>query len=247
MTLRIHYRSGEDEVTERVISDPEVEPPNKIHAHCHLRDEKRTFSLSRIERAVDLASGEIIEDVWRYFGLPSLKPLPATMPAFPERPNPMSTEKAQQQRKTEKQALFRPFRFLVIAEVHRAKLWALFDNRCYRCKTPEALELDHHIPQYLGGRLVPGNIVVLCSRCNLAKGESHPRSFYSPEQLAKLDCILKAEVQLFDFRFDATRWCHHPREYLLSLGVSESDAEHALRDQDHPIFVGWNAEMERPE
>ncbi|MBK9027185.1 MAG: HNH endonuclease [Propionivibrio sp.] len=178
MILRIRYRSGEDEVSERVISNPEVEPPNMIHAHCHLRGEKRSFSLSRIEKAVDFVSGKIIEDVWQYFGLPSRKPLPATMPTFPERPNPMPTEKAQQQRKAEKLALFRPFRFLVIAEVRRTKLWALFDNRCYRCKSPEALELDHHIPQYLGGRLVPGNIVVLCSRCNLSKGESHPRSFY---------------------------------------------------------------------
>lgn len=247
MTLRIYYRSGEDEVTERVISDPEIEPPNNIHAHCHLRNEKRTFSLSRIEAAVDLGSGEVIDDIWRYFGLPSLKLPPATMPAFPERPQPMSTNKAQQQRKADKQALFHPFRHLVIAEIYRAKLWALFDNRCYRCKSSETLELDHHIPQYLGGRLVPGNIVILCSRCNMAKGEQHPSSVYSPPQLTELSGILNIEVQLFDFRFDVTRWCHHPRAYLLSLGVSEEDAEHALRHRDHPFFVGWNTELERPE
>lgn len=247
MALCIRYRSGEDEVTERVISDLEVEPPNMVHARCHLRGDKRSFVLSRIETAVDLESGEIINNIWQYFGLPSLKPTPATMPAFAERPQPMTTEQAQQQRKADKQALFRPFRHLVIAEHYRTKLWALFDNRCFRCKSPEALELDHHIPQFLGGRLVPGNIVVLCSRCNMVKGERHPSHFYSPDQLAELHGILNSEVGLFDFRFDVTRWCHHPREYLLSLGVSESAAEHALREQDHPFFVGWNAELERPE
>ena len=37
------------------------------------------------------------------------------------------------------------------------------------------------------------------------------------------------------------------KRQLLSLGVSDAGAEHALRDQDHPLFAGWNAELERSE
>lgn len=247
MALSIRYRNAEDEVTERVISDFEAEPPNMVHAFCHLKREKRSFVLSRIETAIDLDSGEVVNDIWKYFGLLSLKPTPPTMPAFSGQPQSMTTEGAQQKRKADKKALFRPFRYLVIAEHYKAKLWALFDNSCFLCKSTECLELDHHIPQFLGGRLVLGNIVVLCSRCNMAKRERHPSQFYSPKQLSELNRILNCEVGLFDFKFDFARWHHNPREYLLSIGISEIDVERALREKDHPFFIGWDAEFERPE
>lgn len=150
MSIRIRYRSTSDEVSERVISDVVVEPPNTIHALCHLRGEERTFVLNRIKHAVDLVSGKVIEDIWLYFGLPSLSHPPPTMPTFSEHPCPMTTEKAQQQRKADKQALFRRFKYEVIAEIYKAKLRYLFDEQCYHCKSPEGLELDHQYTAVLG-------------------------------------------------------------------------------------------------
>jgi hypothetical protein len=235
MNLLIRYRSGEDEMTDRVISDVVIESPNMLHAFCQLRGEGRSFALNRIEHAVDLQTGEVIPDIWQFFGLPSRKSTPLIMPVFSEYPRAMSTEEAQRQRKTDKQALFRCFKHPVIAETFKAKLYDLFGSRCFYCGATETLELDHHIPQYLGGRLVAGNVVLLCSRCNSAKGDKHPRMFYSTQQLVPLESIFKAQLELFDFRFDWTRWSRHSKEYLLSLGVSMEDVEYALKNFDQPL------------
>lgn len=242
MNLLISYRDGSDEITERIISEIVAEPPNTIYAFCHLRNEMRTFLMSRIEQVVELNTGKVISDIWLYFGLPSLKRPPPTMPVFSERPCLMSTDKARQQHKADKQALFRRFKYPVIMETYKAKLYALFGHCCFRCNTLETLELDHHIPQYLGGRLVPGNIVILCSRCNMAKAEKHPKIFYTSDELGRLENILLAEINLFNFTFDARRWYNHPQQYLFSLGVTEEDVEHALHDREHPYFIGWNTE-----
>jgi hypothetical protein len=71
MRLRIRYRSSDDQVSERVIPDIEVDPPNRIYAHCELRGEQRTFALDRIEEAVDLEAGELVSDIWTHVGLPA--------------------------------------------------------------------------------------------------------------------------------------------------------------------------------
>lgn len=238
MPLIIRYRSSELDVTERVISDIEVEPPNLIHAYCHLRGEGRSFALSRIESAVDTETGVVIPDIWEHFGLPSAKPQKQRMPVFAERPNSMTTEAGQALRKADKQALFQRYRFGVIADAYRAKLWATFGGCCFRCRAASPLDLDHHVPQFLGGRLVPGNIVLLCSRCNLAKKDKHPRDFYLPDQLATLSPILEAQPTLLTFRFDWDQWHIRPLEYLLSLGVRADIASAALTDPDHPFYVG---------
>ncbi len=235
--LLISYRSNEDEVTERVISDIVLEPPHLLHAYCHLRNEGRSFALKRIDQAIDLMTGEEIADIWVYVGLPSGKPAAPQMPEFRVQPLSMSTAESRNLRKADKQALFRRFRFDVVAEAYRAKLWALFGDRCFRCKACASLELDHHIPQYLGGRLVPGNVVLLCARCNSAKRDTHPSEFYSAEQLAVLDPILHSELALFDFQFDWARWNAQPKNYLISLGVPEALAEAALYDPTHPFYV----------
>jgi hypothetical protein len=232
MKLRITYRSSDDKVTERVISDVVLETPDKVHAFCHLRAEGRSFVLSRIEKAVDLETGRSIPDIWVFFGLPTRKPPAPTMPIFPESPQSMWTAEAQNLRKADKYALFSRFKFDVIADMYRAKLWALFRDRCFRCETTKGLELDHHIPQYLGGRLVAGNIVVLCSRCNLEKKDKHPNKFYSSQQLLRLRDIFQTQIELFDFRFNWSRWNRNRKEYLLSLGVPLKDIEQALHTEE---------------
>jgi hypothetical protein len=237
MPLRIRYRSADDEETERTISDIVVDPPHCIHAMCHLRSEERTFALSRIKRAIDLDTGEEIPDIWIYFGLPSQKPAPLEMPVFSEEPMQLSTEEAHRQRVNDKRALFGRFKLEVVQAVKRAELFQLFENRCYKCGASQKLELDHHIPQYYGGRLVPGNIVLLCSRCNSSKASSHPSAYYTKDELQDLQALLVAQLQLFDFSFDWSRWDNHPKDYLLSLGVSEIDAEAAAKRREDRIGV----------
>lgn len=224
MTIRIKYRSGDDEVSERIITDVTVDSPNRIYALCRLRGEGRTFMLSRKEEAVDLNTGQIIPDIWVYFGLPSLKPPPLRMPVFTDLPQHLSTEEAQRQRKADKAALFRRFKYEVIVEVYRAKLFSLFDNRCFRCGAMQRLELDHHFPQYLGGRLVPGNITILCANCNSIKRNKRPSEFYTVDEIERIQPLLKAELELFNFSFNIARWSRCPKEYLVSLGVTEQIA-----------------------
>ena len=230
MALRIRYRSSEDEVTERVISDEVAEAPNSVTAHCHLRGESRTFALSRIEEAVDMSTGEVAPDIWLYFGLPSLKRPTPTMPVFTCAPVSLTEEQSKAQRSKDKQELFGRFKLAVISRTRRAQLEALFDSRCYKCGRNRRLVLDHHIPQFLGGRLVPGNVTLLCHSCNSAKLDMHPRDFYSSEELSRLQRILEQQLPLFDFEFSWTRWSVHPKEYLLSLGVSAADAERAIQE-----------------
>lgn len=240
MRLRIRYRSGEDVVSEREVSAVVVEPPNTMHALCHTRAEERTFSLDRIEEAVDAESGEVIPDIWLHLGLPSLKPPPLKMPVFPGRKPAMTADELRNLRQADKNALFRKFKYEVIAQAKRRRLWALFHDRCFRCGSPGPLELDHHVPQDLGGRLVPGNIVLLCSNCNLRKRSTHPSAFYSEQQLSALQPILEAQLALFEFHFNWTRWTHHPEEYLDSLGATEAEARAAISEPTHPLYVGYD-------
>jgi hypothetical protein len=232
MRLHIRYRSAEDVVTEREVSVLAVEPPNAMHAFCYARGEERTFVLDRIEDALDAETGEVIADIWLYLGLQSLKRPPPTMPSFPARNPDLSADELRNLRKGDKNALFRRFKLEVIAQVKRRQLWALFNGQCFKCGTSGYLELDHHIPQDLGGRLVPGNIVLLCNQCNLRKGTTEPRNFYTEKQLALLQPLLEAQLTLFDFKFNWNRWARHPEEYLVSLGATKDEARAATLRPD---------------
>lgn len=240
MRLRIRYRSGEDEVSEREISDPQIELPKTLHAHCHLRGEVRSFVLDRIEDAIDMETGESIRDIWGYFGVPNPKPPLAQMPVFTPPRERLTADQARNRRSAEKHALFRRFKYTVIAEAKKRQLWALFESRCFHCSETLTLDLDHHVPQSLGGRLVPGNIVLLCRKCNLLKRRLHPTAFYSADELEKLQPTLEAELPLFNFSFNWTRWIHHPVEYLVTLGVAEADAKASVTDPTHRLYVGYD-------
>lgn len=137
---------------------------------------------------------------------------------------PLSAQaEAKRQRNADKRALFKPFRLSVVEDAYRRKLHRLFNDRCFACREPGRLELDHHIPLRLGGRLVPGNIILLCSKCNCAKLDRSPSEFYSADELAEADLILGQQKSLFDFKFDWQKWSDDPLSYLLFLGV-ELDA-----------------------
>ena len=64
---------------------------------------------------------------------------------------------------------------------------AMWGHECAYCGTqPSELEHDHFIPishpDFTGTH--PGNIVPVCSECNLRKAKAHPRDFLSPERYA---------------------------------------------------------------
>ncbi len=66
-----------------------------------------------------------------------------------------------------------------------------FKYRCFNCESEENLEFDHHLPLSKGYSLkskeTGSNTVVLCRRCNRAKGNKLPEEYYSREKLRKLE------------------------------------------------------------
>lgn len=247
MRLQIRYRSGDGVTTERVISDIVVEPPKMLDAFCEMRGERRSFAVDRIDSAADADTGEVIDDVGLHFGLASTKkPIPV-IPVFSGHPTPMATADAQNQRKKDKSALFNRFSFPVIVEIAKRQLFSLFDDRCFKCGASSDLHLDHHVPQYLGGRLIPGNVVILCARCNAAKHDLSPSEFYTGDQLAALEPLLRAQLQIFDFEIDWSRWMDAGQraEYLASLGASPELLKEAMNNKESPFYSWQDCEIRR--
>ena len=158
-----------------------------------------------------------------------------------------STEIYKGQRQKEKRLLYRRFPFRALERLCKARFFALFGNKCFKCGAPElpprvncfpVLCMDHHIPMVLGGRLEPGNIVVLCRRCNAQKLDQPPEQFYTPQELAQLPAIFAQQAPLFDFAFDEEAWVQGPAAYLVSLGLDEELVEQLLHDELHPDYIG---------
>lgn len=134
-------------------------------------------------------------------------------------------------RNADKRALYKHFRIEIIEDVYRHKFEQLFDRCCFACYAPPPLELDHHIPARAGGRLVPGNIILLCPSCNNRKGSMPPSEFYSPAQNARAKRLFKQQVSLFEFTFDWAQWEADPLAYLLCVGVTPEAAQAFLAAQ----------------
>ncbi|MCL2298361.1 MAG: SHOCT domain-containing protein [Proteobacteria bacterium] len=66
--FEIEYLDSQGYPTERLISVSSYEN-DRIYAFCYLRSEERTFKLEGIIKMIDKATGEIIENPWRHFGL----------------------------------------------------------------------------------------------------------------------------------------------------------------------------------
>jgi hypothetical protein len=69
MDLIIDYRDSDGNVTTRQISDPTLVEHDCIDAHCNIRNGRRTFKLVNIIQAVNPETGEIIENMWKHFGI----------------------------------------------------------------------------------------------------------------------------------------------------------------------------------
>lgn len=63
--LMIKYRDFSGNVEDRKISDVRSESTTDIDAYCHLRQARRTFKLDRILKAIDTATGEVINP-WKF-------------------------------------------------------------------------------------------------------------------------------------------------------------------------------------
>lgn len=152
------------------------------------------------------------------------------------------------QRNKEKYELFKHFYHPAIADVYKQKLFALFDHKCFKCGAPErdvkkygglfVLCMDHHIPMARGGKLVLGNIVSLCRKCNGEKLDLPPEAFYSPEELETLRPILQQQIGLFDFKLDRDALEQDIAQYFISLGVPPETVNELMTDPDHRDYIG---------
>ena len=133
-----------------------------------------------------------------------------------------------------------------IPKALRAKVGARARYRCGYCLSQEAvvgmpMELDHLIPEALGGRTVEGNLWLACSLCNDAKGC----------RIAALDPVSGEVVRLFNPRdqvwSDHFRWseagdhilCSTPtgRATVLALNLNRPTLVQARQAW---VAVGWH-------
>lgn len=239
-TVKITYQDGCGEITERNISDISLISNTQIDAFCHLRNEYRTFNLSGVKKAIKKGFmqvvGEPIDDFYSYVGATPPKPIPQRV-VVTEPPN-LSPEELVKLRKLEKTALWSQFWNPAIAKIHRDKLVALFDGKCFLCDATENLHIDHHVPLKLGGHLLPGNLSVLCPRCNSTKGDLNPELFYVPDELERIRPLLESQKEIFNFQFDRDRWRNDKRQYLLDLGASEELIHDMFNDEMSRYYLG---------
>lgn len=238
--LLIRYVDAEGNATERRVSDIEPDGRDHISAFCHERQEGRTFKISRIASAIDAETGEVIEDLYGYLGVEN-----------PDKPKPMEPEpiprtpaEIQKRRGADKRRLFKPFVLSALEEHARRRFFAFFGNACFKCGSPGPLVIDHHVPIVLGGRLVPGNLVALCKRCNDSKQDKPPEKFYSSAEMERLQGFLGNQEGLFDFKFDRDAWEADREAYLLSLGVDPGLVREALHDPRSRFYIEPREERE---
>jgi len=162
--------------------------------------------------------------------------------------NNISKESFKGQRSKEKHELFKRFRHPAIADAYKDKFFALFNYRCFKCGVkekpypefgaPPVLCIDHHIPMILGGHLIPGNLVALCQSCNHKKLDRHPKEFYEPGELKRLELLFDKQKELFCcFNFDWDHWDRDKGGYLLSLGVDPDLVHELLNNPDHRYYI----------
>lgn len=78
-SLKLHYRDASGTTTIRVVQAQECDttnPEGYLIGYCELRQDIRTFRIDRIQRAIDMATGEIIDDLCA-FAEASFKASPA--------------------------------------------------------------------------------------------------------------------------------------------------------------------------
>lgn len=140
-----------------------------------------------------------------------------------------------QAKRADRETFLERYRYEVIWNHYRNKLITLFQGRCFACGSPDYLQLDHHVPFSKGGRREPGNIVMLCYRCNAQKCDCDPSEYYSDDELSFLATLLERQKEVLAFDFQEDRWLADPISYLLEIGISPLLVEEISTNPDH----GW--------
>jgi hypothetical protein len=148
-----------------------------------------------------------------------------------------SCESYNGQRHKEKREFYKRYRHPDIQSFYKAKLFALFENRCFKCKSLGPLDIDHHIPLALGGHFVAGNLVVLCKICNGLKLDLPPELFYSKDELDRLQPLLNTENKLLDFTWDWEGYNRDREGYFRSIGLAEDVLLRIFSDLDYEYYV----------
>lgn len=231
--LLILYKDGEGNVSERRISKIELQEPGYVLAFCHERQESRTFKIARIISAVDVETGEVVDDLYAFLSID-----PPPKPHLPKpHPIPVGTEAVKRLRNQERRLLFKPFFLGVIEEQAKRHFFAFFGDACFKCGSPGPLVIDHHVPIVLGGHLVPGNLVALCESCNNRKSDTPPECFYTTAELERLQVFLDGQHRMFEFAFDHKAWEANREAYLLALGIDAGIVREVLNNPDHRFYV----------
>lgn len=235
--LLIRYKDSAGNVTDRRVSDFELDEPGYFFAFCHERGEGRTFKVSRVVSAIDAETGEVVEDLYSFLGIerPPEPPAPA-----PESLIPANPKEVLRRRGKDKRELFKPFKLALLENHARRRFYDLFGNRCFKCRSPGPLVMDHHVPIILGGRLVPGNIVALCRDCNSRKGDRPPEAFYTADELERLRPFLDGQAPVFEFEFDWRAWEVDRESYLVSIGIDPALVREVLTDPNHRFHIPPN-------
>jgi len=200
----------------------------------------RPMFYERITGACDVETGEVIS-IKEICGV---RPLPGPISVWPlRRSRPKGKQRGhgsemfKGQRRKDSNKFFMRYRYDVIWNHFRNKLIGLFNGRCFACDSPEGLQLDHHVPLIRGGRREPGNIVMLCFRCNQQKWDYLPDEFYSTDELAYLSPLLEQEAEILAFKFNEEHWVADPFRYLRDIGLSPLLINEIRTNPDHSWHV----------
>ena len=68
-TLQISYLDSSGDMSQRRISDTQAKGRDAIEAFCHARGARRSFIVANIISATDLSTGEVIQNLWKAFGI----------------------------------------------------------------------------------------------------------------------------------------------------------------------------------
>lgn len=198
---------------------------------------RHLLNRTRIASLADYETGEVISDLDSHI-------------AWRAEVSAIDVQKIRQRDKWEWD---KKYSLRVIENHFRNKLFSLFAYGCVKCskrgilrtdftgmeRVPfwRGLERDHHVPIRLGGRLIPGNIGVLCTSCNSRKNEKSPQSFYTTGELDRVQRCLDKEEETLHFKFDWEAWRQDRSQYLASLGIDRELIGEVLTNENHRYYA----------
>ncbi|MDD2610677.1 MAG: HNH endonuclease [Giesbergeria sp.] len=222
-TLKIKYLEDNRNISEKIMHGFVPHDELKCSALTQCGMFMNSLLYENILDAIDLETGEMIS-VRELCGAP---PLPKPIKTILQRQDrPKGKRRSGQQkvskstRQEDSNLFYHKYRNDLIFNHFRNKLIDLFDGRCYACDHPYGLQMDHHVPFAKGGRKEPGNIVMLCYKCNAKKLDYLPEEFYSSSELIYLQSLLNKEHEILSFDFDEERWGNDRIAYLQDIGIS---------------------------